>query len=101
MRILTAWKSAPKVASAIPKRYIQGPPGGFKRPSPPPLGKEEQEEWNRLQKESSQKPVDVAQRTRLRDFEGNVNPETGEVGGPKKEPTIHGDYSYGGRVTDF
>ncbi|EPX71223.1 DUF1674 family protein [Schizosaccharomyces octosporus yFS286] len=101
MRNLAAWKSSFKVNIAIPKRYLHGPPGGFKRPSPPPLNKEEQEEWNRLQKEAGQKPVDVAQRTRFHDFEGNVNPETGEVGGPKKEPTIHGDYSYGGRVTDF
>ncbi|KAL8703810.1 MAG: hypothetical protein Q9201_003025 [Fulgogasparrea decipioides] len=38
------------------------------------------------------------------DFEGERNPETGEVGGPKNEPLRWGgrvDWSYNGRVTDF
>jgi hypothetical protein len=38
------------------------------------------------------------------EFEGEVNPKTGEVGGPKNEPLRwgqKGDWSYGGRVTDF
>lgn len=38
------------------------------------------------------------------EFEGDVNPKTGEVGGPKVEPQrwgATGDYSYNGRVTDF
>jgi len=38
------------------------------------------------------------------EFEGDVNPKTGEVGGPKNEPLrwgVSGDYSYNGRVTDF
>ncbi|KAI1146948.1 DUF1674-domain-containing protein [Nemania diffusa] len=38
------------------------------------------------------------------EFEGDVNPRTGEVGGPKNEPLrwgAGGDYSYNGRVTDF
>ncbi|RIA98633.1 hypothetical protein C1645_749407 [Glomus cerebriforme] len=34
-------------------------------------------------------------------FEGDKNPETGEIGGPKQEPLTHGDWSYGSRVTDF
>jgi hypothetical protein len=34
-------------------------------------------------------------------FEGDKNPETGEIGGPKEEPLTHGDWSYGSRVTDF
>jgi hypothetical protein len=38
------------------------------------------------------------------EFEGDVNPITGEVGGPKNE-TLRwgegGDWSYNGRVTDF
>ncbi|GHJ83683.1 hypothetical protein NliqN6_0085 [Naganishia liquefaciens] len=36
-------------------------------------------------------------------FEGDVNPHTGEVGGPKRDP-FHagdGDWQYSGRVTDF
>lgn len=41
------------------------------------------------------------------EFEGDVNPKTGEVGGPKNEPIRwgsgegRGDWSYNGRVTDF
>lgn len=35
------------------------------------------------------------------EFEGDVNPKTGEVGGPKNDPLRHGDYSFNGRVTDF
>lgn len=38
------------------------------------------------------------------EFQGDVNPKTGEVGGPKNEPLRwggDGDWSYNGRVTDF
>ncbi|KAL4805184.1 DUF1674 domain protein [Aspergillus unguis] len=38
------------------------------------------------------------------EFEGEKNPKTGEIGGPKNEPLrwgAGGDWSYGGRVTDF
>lgn len=38
------------------------------------------------------------------EFEGEKNPQTGEIGGPKNEPLrwgAEGDWSYGGRVTDF
>jgi hypothetical protein len=38
------------------------------------------------------------------EFEGETNPKTGEVGGPKNEPLRwggSGDWSYNGRVTDF
>ena len=35
------------------------------------------------------------------EFEGDTNPATGEVGGPKREPLRHGDWSYGGRISDF
>ncbi|KAK1772880.1 hypothetical protein QBC33DRAFT_522744 [Phialemonium atrogriseum] len=38
------------------------------------------------------------------EFDGEVNPRTGEVGGPKNEPLRwggEGDWSYNGRVTDF
>ncbi|CCJ29803.1 unnamed protein product [Pneumocystis jirovecii] len=37
----------------------------------------------------------------LPEFEGEVNPNTGEVGGPKTDPLKYGDYSFGGRTTDF
>ncbi|RLV95988.1 Succinate dehydrogenase assembly factor 4 mitochondrial [Spathaspora sp. JA1] len=36
------------------------------------------------------------------EFEGEINPKTGEVGGPKQDPLKHGDeWSYNGRVIDF
>ncbi|KAL6898650.1 hypothetical protein GGI43DRAFT_408220 [Trichoderma evansii] len=38
------------------------------------------------------------------EFEGDKNPKTGEIGGPKNEPLRwggDGDWSYNGRVTDF
>lgn len=121
-------------------------------PAPPRLPKEEQEIFERLQKQSTgafstpkasepaatstststsfsaadvrarinQSPAGNAEETRripegeevhpnLRrgappEFEGDVNPKTGEVGGPKVEPLrwgAGGDYSYNGRVTDF
>ncbi|EEQ87560.1 hypothetical protein RJZ56_001400 [Blastomyces dermatitidis] len=38
------------------------------------------------------------------EFDGETNPKTGEVGGPKNEPLrwgAKGDWSFNGRVTDF
>jgi len=38
------------------------------------------------------------------EFEGDVNPKTGEVGGPKNEPLRWGptsEWTYNGRATDF
>lgn len=36
------------------------------------------------------------------DFEGESNPNTGEVGGPKKDPLQwEREWTYGGRATDF
>ncbi|KAK0181296.1 hypothetical protein PV327_003589 [Microctonus hyperodae] len=38
----------------------------------------------------------------LQPFPDNVNPETGEVGGPRgPEPTRYGDWERKGRVSDF
>lgn len=111
-------------------------PGINKGPSPPPLPKEDQEEFERLQRqanlsrafqeyaENDEGELDEAaledgprinqesvQAQNLHpdyhysnikpDFEGDTNPETGEVGGPKQDPLRHGDYSFNARVTDF
>ncbi|EEP81548.1 FMP21 [Uncinocarpus reesii 1704] len=107
-------------------------------PSPPRLPKEEQEIFEKLQRQSTgafstprtppkvNQPGEAAasgtdQENKLRiddggelhpdlrqgvkpEFEGDVNPKTGEVGGPKNEPLrwgAGGDWSYSGRVTDF
>lgn len=88
-------------------------------PSPPRLPPEEQAEFERLQREAAKAPTretsspkegeeqllhpDV-RRGAEPEFEGDVNPVTGEVGGPKREPArkwIEGDWSFNGRVTDF
>ena len=99
-------------------------------PAPPRLPREEQEIFEELQRRSTgafstpqvnQSPQSGAQAEikvngsgeelhpdapkGLRpEFEGEKNPKTGEVGGPKNEPLrwgSGGDWSYGGRVTDF
>lgn len=44
---------------------------------------------------------DDARKRPVAEFEGDVNPKTGEVNGPKQEPLRHGDWSFSGRVTDF
>ena len=97
------------------------------RPSPPPLPAEEQREFEELvrkvnqpaagagatieakfasaQAQSNSQTVDElhpdARRPPPPEFEGDTNPVTGEQGGPKTEPLKHGDWSYGGRITDF
>lgn len=43
-----------------------------------------------------------ARRKPTPDFEGETNPTTGEVGGPKKDPlSWQREWTYGGRATDF
>ncbi|KAN0064783.1 hypothetical protein ACQY0O_001840 [Thecaphora frezii] len=83
----------------------------FSRPGPPPLPAKEQREFENLVKQKQ----NVAQFTSaeeqfhpdarkkpLPDFEGDTNPHTGEVGGPKKDPLLYEkEWTYGGRATDF
>ncbi|KAI5856000.1 hypothetical protein BZA05DRAFT_390288 [Tricharina praecox] len=89
------------------------------RPSPPRLPAAEQEEYERLQKESTgafqtshtvkADEVDISESELHKDlrrgakpeFEGDKNPVTGEVGGPKNDPLRHGEWTYNGRATDF
>ncbi|OKL62067.1 hypothetical protein UA08_02955 [Talaromyces atroroseus] len=98
-------------------------------PAPPRLPKEEQEIFERLQRQSTgafstpkvnQSPDSQAadrdssskeeplyphlRQAAQPEFEGEKNPKTGEIGGPKNEPLRwghQGDWSYNGRVTDF
>jgi hypothetical protein len=83
------------------------------RPAPPPLPREQQREFEKLIRKT-QAPSS-GETTLLHpdapeplkpDFPGNINPKTGEEGGPKREPvgrwsTEGGDWSFKGRVTDF
>ncbi|GKZ33339.1 putative mitochondrial protein, conserved [Aspergillus brasiliensis] len=109
------------------------PPFAFaSSPAPPRLPKEEQELFEELQRKSTgafstpqinqspdSEPAVAAEINATGkgeelhpdvkygvkpEFEGEKNPKTGEIGGPKNEPLrwgAEGDWSYGGRVTDF
>lgn len=97
-------------------------------PAPPLLSKEDQDEFETLQRIAQSQDVieeynkqfddnnDSTKSTILRnnieefhpeffktipEFSGDKNPITGEIGGPKQDPLKHGDYSFNGRVTDF
>ncbi|CDO74460.1 hypothetical protein BN946_scf184979.g15 [Trametes cinnabarina] len=107
---------------AIPSRQISsGHP--LVRPAPPPLPREQQREFEELVRSAqaplsnpnrvdpSEKEADMAMHPDARapivpEFEGDVNPVTGEKGGPKREPVGkwgegEGDWSFKGRVSDF
>ncbi|WVW85693.1 hypothetical protein I302_107731 [Kwoniella bestiolae CBS 10118] len=94
----------------------------FSRPGPPPLPPSDQAEFDALLKANESigaspdivddpskgiKASDDLHRDIRRgprpEFEGDVNPKTGERGGPKVDPFKAGDqdWSYAGRVTDF
>lgn len=88
------------------------------RPAPPPLPREEQRELEELLRKAQTPPAPSTSQadptthpdTRIPvkpEFEGEINPTTGEQGGPKREPVARwtadpgGDWSFKGRVSDF
>ncbi|THH20431.1 hypothetical protein EW146_g936 [Bondarzewia mesenterica] len=84
------------------------------RPGPPPLPARQQREFEELVRKaqtqvegSAEEDAHPDARAPLRaEFEGEVNPVTGERGGPKREPVGRwaegeGDWSFKGRVSDF
>ncbi|KAG7098622.1 hypothetical protein E1B28_000544 [Marasmius oreades] len=91
----------------------------WNRPSPPPLPREQQLEFEELQRvaqtplafnKSNVTEADLSLHPDAREplkptFDGDVNPATGEQGGPKREPVgkwgDEGDWSFKGRVSDF
>jgi hypothetical protein len=82
---------------------------GQSPPSEPPPAHEQQQQQQQVTR-SSGSVADAAElhpdvrRGAEPEFDGDVNPATGEVGGPKNEPLRWGeggDWSYNGRVTDF
>ncbi|SPO23809.1 uncharacterized protein UTRI_03662_B [Ustilago trichophora] len=88
--------------------------GGFNRPGPPPLPPQEQKEFENLVKQkqnaspflaSDPEKGDMhpdARRKPRPEFEGETNPNTGEIGGPKNDPLKYEkEWTYGGRATDF
>ncbi|ERF69829.1 hypothetical protein EPUS_08030 [Endocarpon pusillum Z07020] len=67
---------------------------------------EEEQEINRVieARGSGEELHPAVRRGATPEFEGDVNPKTGEVGGPKNEPLrwgSAGEWSYNGRTTDF
>lgn len=87
-------------------------------PAPPPLPREEQRELEELLRKAQapltptigQADPTIHPDTRIPvkpEFEGEINPKTGEQGGPKREPVARwtadpgGDWSFKGRVSDF
>lgn len=95
------------VVAPFARAYSTPPTSGFDRPSPPSLGRQEQKDFDELVRrvnapaskggiELEGDEADEAvmhpqfrQKPRAK-FEGETNPETGEVGGPKHEPLAHG-----------
>ncbi|EJD02600.1 uncharacterized protein FOMMEDRAFT_65032, partial [Fomitiporia mediterranea MF3/22] len=74
------------------------------RPKPPPLLPKDQREFEELVRAAASTNSALhpdARRPPPPEFEGDTNPVTGEVGGPKREPLRHGDWSYSGRTSDF
>jgi hypothetical protein len=83
------------------------------RPAPPPLPREDQREFEELLRKAhtnDQDDLTAHPDTRIPikpEFEGEINPNTGEQGGPKREPVARwsadpgGDWSFKGRVSDF
>ncbi|KAI8875836.1 hypothetical protein K501DRAFT_233049 [Backusella circina FSU 941] len=79
------------------------------RPGPLPLGnkKHQKEMLDLIRKKQSQDSATTGEfhddllKKPKPEFDGEVNPKTGEVNGPKNEPVKHNDWSFGGRVTDF
>ncbi|KAG0297238.1 putative mitochondrial protein, conserved [Linnemannia gamsii] len=74
-------------------------------PGPIPLeSAKDQAEFEQLVKNAASTPATShpdAKTPVPDEFQGDTNPTTGEVGGPKREPVRFGDWSFKGRVTDF
>ena len=70
-------------------------------PRPISLGNsKDQKEMDRLIRSGGTQQTIITKEKK--EFEGEKNPETGEVGGPKgKEPTRFGDWEKNGRISDF
>jgi len=76
------------------------------RPAPLPLPPKDQKTFEESLKRAAHPSAGdeihpAARAPPAPEFEGDVNPATGEQGGPKREPLRHGDWSFNGRATDF
>ncbi|GAA5898691.1 hypothetical protein JCM8208_004733 [Rhodotorula glutinis] len=108
--------TAPARSLFPPPPAGSAPPSSFSRPAPPALPPHLQREFDELVKRAQTPAAAGVDLSGLKDgdemhpdlvrrpkpeFEGDENPNTGERGGPKREPLVHGDWAYGGKVTDF
>ncbi|KAF8608999.1 hypothetical protein BDV93DRAFT_519026 [Ceratobasidium sp. AG-I] len=122
MSTLMGARSVPKISRCYRSLHVYAPRSGpntpYSRPGPPPLPAAEQKEFEELVRNAQRPAASTAQPQLVKSgnelhpdarrpiqpqFVGDVNPTTGERGGPKQEPVPEGreDWSYGGRVTDF
>ncbi|GAB1525029.1 hypothetical protein RhiTH_008186 [Rhizoctonia solani] len=118
MQVFTQLRNVPKCSMSLRSLHTYTPlfssQPPYSRPGPPPLPKEEQREFEELVRNAQAPAASAtvnqgeelhpdARRPIAPGFIGEVNPKTGERGGPKQEPVPEGrnDWSYGGRVTDF
>ncbi|KAF8630678.1 hypothetical protein AX15_002822 [Amanita polypyramis BW_CC] len=89
-------------------RFLR-PLSNLNRPSPPPLSPELQREFDELVRHAQSSSPELPRHPDAGEpiqpeFDGDMNPRTGEKGGPKREPVhswIEGDWSFKGRVSDF
>lgn len=112
--------SAPHIQMSIARRLITHyrTIATLNRPAPPPLPREQQRQFEELLRKAQTPlahPTDSnpeaqlhpdARKPVLPEFQGDVNPKTGERGGPKNEPVRrwgkdNEDWSFKGRVSDF
>ncbi|KAG5440160.1 hypothetical protein PCANB_001729 [Pneumocystis canis] len=57
---------------------------------------------SKLFKNLSENKIDPDEKkTSYPEFKGDINPKTGEIGGPKTDPLRYGDYSFKGKTVDF
>ncbi|WFD26480.1 hypothetical protein MNAN1_001463 [Malassezia nana] len=115
-RIVCAAPRVLRVHRTVTTSALVASDAPFSRPGPIPLSKEEQKEFERLVREKEQSlpfadtnqegqstnaHPDARQKADA-EFEGDVNPVTGEVGGPKTDPLRwNAEWTFGGRATDF
>ncbi|KAG7192053.1 putative mitochondrial protein, conserved [Scheffersomyces spartinae] len=127
------WTSLPRHLRATPARFYSIKLSTEYTPGPPRLPKEQQEEFERLQhiansqaaideynaqmesKGYTESTVEETPKVNTTDiggfqslkiipeFEGDVNPKTGERGGPKQDPQRYSkdEWTFNGRVVDF
>ncbi|KAH9948555.1 hypothetical protein B0H21DRAFT_733000 [Amylocystis lapponica] len=117
--MLSCIRPSLRASSAPAFRRGMSSSGNLIRPAPPALPRAQQREFEELVR-AAQTPLqsstpdssqDVTQHPDARtplapEFAGDVNPVTGEKGGPKREPVRRwgggdGDWSFKGRVSDF